>query len=105
MNVSDYITQKFQTFGITMSEAELLDISISSGLNEGDEVDSESHSKLNVAIARFIPTLFLRATSVSENGFSMSWDVNGLKAYYSYLCNHYGLKYEMNTDKPKVKFL
>lgn len=105
MIVSDYIAQKFQSFGITMSEADLLDISLSSGLVGNDEVVGDTHSKLNVSIAKFIPSLFLRATSVSESGFSMSWDLSGLKAYYAYLCKQYGLKDELNIDKPKVKFL
>lgn len=105
MNVSNYISQKFQSFGISVSEADLLDISLSSGLNVYDEVDDETHDKLNVSMAKFIPSLMMRATSVSESGFSMSWDMGGLKAYYSYLCKLYGLKDEINTDKPKVKFL
>ena len=105
MNVSNYISQKFQSFGISVSEADLLDISLSSGLNVDDEVNDETHDKLNVSMAKFIPSLMLRATSVSESGFSMSWDMGGLKAYYSYLCKLYGLKDGINTDKPKVKFL
>lgn len=105
MNVSNYISQKFQSFGISMSEADLLDISLSSGLNASDEVNEETHDKVNVAIAKAIPSLLMRATSVSEGGFSMSWDINGLKAYYSYMCKLYGLKDEINSDKPKVKFL
>lgn len=105
MNVSNYISQKFQSFGISMSEADLLDISISSGLNVEDEINSENHDRVNVSIAKFIPSLLLRATSINESGFSMSWDMNGLKSYYSYLCRMYGLTDEINTDKPKVKFL
>lgn len=105
MNVSNYISQKFQSFGISVSEADLLDISISSGLNVEDELDKGNHDRINVSIAKFIPSLLLRATNISESGFSMSWDLGGLKAYYSYLCKLYGLKDEINTDKPKVKFL
>lgn len=105
MTVQDYIQQKFQTFGISMSEADLLDISIRANVGMGDEMGIDNHNVVNMAIARSIPSLLLRATSVGESGFSMSWDINGLKAYYSYLCRQYGLKDEINTDKPRVKFL
>lgn len=105
MTIGDYITQKFQSFGITLSEAELLDVSHYSGLNTGDEANDEVYDKMLMAIARIIPSLMMRATSVSENGFSMTWDISGLKAYYSYLCKQYGFMDEINTDKPKVKFL
>lgn len=56
------------------------------------------------AIAKFIPSLLLRATSISESGFSMSWNIQGIKDYYSFLCKQYGLKDELG-NKPKVTFL
>lgn len=106
MTASDYIKQKFQSFGIQLSEADLLEILLSSG--GVDEVDKDGVDILAVAIARFIPSLLLRATSksVSENGHSksLSWDISGIKSYYLYLCNRYGLEDELNTDKAKVTF-
>lgn len=35
----------------------------------------------------------------------MSWNVEGMKEYYAFLCRKYGLTDELNTDKPKVRFL
>ena len=84
MTVNDYISQKFQTFGINLSEADLLEISLSSGISGEDEKDMSNIGLLSVAMAKFIPSLLLRATSVSENGFSMSWNTQGLKEYYSF---------------------
>ena len=86
MTVNDYISQKFQTFGINLSEADLLKI-----------------GRVSVAMAQFIRSLLLRATSISENGFSMSWDTKGVKEYYSFLCKKYGLE-DTLSDKPKVRF-
>lgn len=40
MNVKDYISQRLQTFGVAMSEAELLDVCLSAGIDGGDEVAS-----------------------------------------------------------------
>lgn len=105
MNVSSYITQKFQSFGISVSEADLLDMGFSSGVEMGDEVNDSNYKNISVSIAKFIPSLLLRATKVVENGFTMEWNLDGLKAYYSYLCKQYGITDEMNADKPKVKFL
>lgn len=104
MTIKEYITGKFQTFGIQMSEADLLDITLTGTLNGDDDVTNNNLVKVNVGIARFIPSLLLRASSISESGFSMSWDINALKTYYSYLCNLYGITDELN-DKPKVRFL
>lgn len=104
MTVKDYISKKFQTFGINLSEADLLEISLSSGISGEDEMDQSNIGLVSVTMAKFIPSLLLRATSISENGFSMSWNTQGLKEYYSFLCMKYGLE-DTLSDKPKVRFL
>ena len=104
MKVADYIKGKFQTFGITVSEADLLELSLSSGISGEDEMSQQNIGLVSVAMAEFIPSLLLRATSISENGFSMSWNIQGLKEYYSFLCKKYGLE-DILSDKPKVRFL
>ena len=105
MTVSDYIKGKFQTFGITVSEADLLELSLSSGISGEDEMDQQNIGLVSVAMAGFIPSLLLRATSINENGFSVSWNVEGIKQYYAFLCKKYGLKDDINTDKATVTFL
>ena len=105
MNVTEYIQQRFQTFGISVSEADLFDICLSANVYQEDEVIAENHALINVGIVRFIPTLLLRATSVGEGGFSASWDVKAMKDYYTYMCKKYGLKDELSTEKPRVRFL
>lgn len=105
MTVNGYIQQKFQTFGIQLSEADLLDMCLASKISGEEEMNEDCYGLVSVAIAKFIPSLLLRATSISESGFSMSWNIQGIKDYYSFLCKKYGLKDELNTDKPKVKFL
>ena len=104
MTVNDYISQKFQTFGINLSEADLLEISLSSEVSGEDEMGPSNIGLVSVAMAKFIPSLLLRATSISESGFSMSWNIQGIKDYYSFLCKQYGLKDELG-NKPKVTFL
>lgn len=105
MTVKEYISDKFQTFGIQLSEADLLDISLNAKKGLEDEVSQDNIVSVSVAMARFIPSLLLRATSIGESGFSMSWNIDGIKDYYSMLCRQYGLKDELNDNKPKIRFL
>lgn len=70
-----------------------------------DDVMSDNVDSISVAIARFIPTLLLRPTSINESGFSMSWNTQCVKDYYSLLCKKYGLKDELNDNKPKIRIL
>lgn len=105
MTAGEYVTQKFQSFGITLSEADLLDISLNSSIEGNAEMSTANITAVSVGMAKFIPSLLLRATSISESGFSMSWDITGIKQYYAYLCRTYGLKNELDTDKPKITFI
>ena len=83
MKARDYIKQKFQTFGINLSEADLLDMCLNSKISGEDEMNEDNRMRVSVAIAKFIPSLLLRATSISESGFSMSWNIQGIKDYLS----------------------
>lgn len=105
MNVRDYISSKFQSFGIQVSEADLLDMSLNARVNIEDDVDADVIDNISVAIAQFIPSLLLRPTSINESGFSMSWNTQGVRDYYSLLCKKYGLKDELNDNKPKIRIL
>lgn len=105
MNIRDYISSKFQSFGIQVSEADLLDMSLNARVNIEDDVDADVIDNISVAIAQFIPSLLLRPTSINESGFSMSWNTQGVKDYYSLLCKKYGLKDELNDNKPKIRIL
>lgn len=105
MTVADYIRGKFQTFGINLSESDLLEMALSSGLNTEDEMSRNNIGIISVSMARFIPSLLLRPSSINESGFSISWNIDGVKQYYAYLCNMYGLENVLDIDKPKVRFL
>ena len=104
MTVNDYIQQKFQTYGINLPEADLLDMCLNAKVSGEDEMNEDCYGRVSVAIAKFIPSLLLRATSISESGFSMSWNIQGIKDYYSLLCKQYGLKDDLSS-KPKCTFL
>jgi len=105
MSIKEYISSKFQSFGIQVSEADLLDMSLNANANVDDDVEPDTIGSISVAMALFIPSLLLRASSISESGFSMSWNIQGIKDYYSLLCKKYGLKDELNDNKPKIRFL
>lgn len=105
MSIKEYISSKFQSFGIQVSEADLLDMSLNANVVIDDDVDADVIDNISVAIAQFIPSLLLRPTSINESGFSMSWNTQGVKDYYSLLCKKYGLKDELNDNKPKIRIL
>ena len=103
MTIRVYISDKLQQFGINLSDADFIDMLDGTDFSEEDECLGDSLNVANIAIAEFIPSLLLRATSVSESGFSMSWNIEGIKEYYSILCSRYGLENKL-SDKPTIEF-
>ena len=104
MTVNDYILQKFQTFSVNLSEADLFDICLNAKISGGGEMNEDCQTRVSVAIAKFIPSLLLRPVSMGEGGVSVSWNFDGIKSYYFFLCKQYGLKDEL-SNKPKCTFL
>lgn len=99
MEIKEYIRQRFSAFGIQLSDADLLCISMEEG-----EITEDNISKIEVAIVRYIPNLLLRPNSISESGFSMSWDKQAMKDFYTLKCKEYGLEDRLNS-RPKITFL
>ncbi len=95
MKIKDYITSKFQTFGIELSEADLADISMTVSL--ADEFTQDNKNDVYLAlVGNVIPQLLLRPKSISESGFSISYDNDALKNYYEWLCNELGIEDTLN---------
>lgn len=95
MTIKEYITDKFQSFGITLSKADLFDVSMSVNMN--DDMTSENRNRVYLALIKtVIPQWLLRAKTVSENGFSISWDSEALLKWYSWLCSELGIEDELN---------
>jgi len=61
------------------------------------------------AVLLFAPILMLSPSSysVSENGHSKSigFNTDGFLKWYALMCKRYGVKDELNTEKPRIKFL
>ena len=93
MTIKDYILQKFNAFG-AISEAELLDMSFNGDFCLDDEYDVENTKAVGIAIAHFIEEKVFAPSmkSISEAGFSASWDYSNLGKYYLWLCDKYEIK-------------
>lgn len=105
MTIGEYIEQKFQSFGIELSEADILDISLTSGIGLDEGISGDNINPITVAIVKFIPDLLLRYSSFSEGDLSLSWADMKEKiiAWYSLRCSEYDLEDKL-SNKPTVNF-
>lgn len=97
MTIRQYISQKLQPFG-TISEAQLLDMSLSGNFGLDDEYHADNARLIGTAIIGFIEEMVFspKLSSINESGFSLSWDFSGLGKYYLWLCRKYGV--DSNPD-------
>ena len=109
ITVAEHIRGRFSKLDIRLSDVDIDVICAKGNLNPDDEYKQSMETRVEYGIALFIPELYaaIQSYSVSENGHSKSVTRNteGLLRWYSSLCRKYGLDDELNTDKPKVKFL
>ena len=101
MTIREYITDKFQSFGINVSEADLVDMLNDTDFNSSDEASGDALNVANIAITKYSLYLLCHPTSINESGFSMSWDPKGLEKFYSAMCIRYGLDNEL-PDRPTI---
>lgn len=94
INVSSYIEQKLAPFG-SLSEADIAEFEIKSGISAEEIVTADNMEQIERGMAEIVPSLLNHPTSVSENGFSVTWDTDGLKNFYLYLCRKYDITPEV----------
>ncbi len=106
MKAKGYLNQKFASVGLTLTDADLLDL----GVNADTEVTNSED--LYKKFIQFIPNLLLRPVAISEGGTSISRAKSeDIKVFYSKECKRLGLKDEFKevesearVIKPKVTF-
>lgn len=108
MTIGDHIRQLFGGFNIPLNDAAVMEIA-HGGLNPEMEYTAALHDRVMLAVLDFAPILMLSPSSysVSENGHSKSvgFNTDGFLRWYSLMCKRYGVSDELNTDRPRIKFL
>ncbi len=105
MTVSDYIKGQFEDFGVRLSDASVVEITIKGKLTSSDEVTESNFDKVNRAIVKSIPKLLMMPQSISEGSMSITKaQRETIMDYYRLQCKELGMKDEL-TKRPKVTFL
>jgi hypothetical protein len=103
MTVREYIASKLKPLRLLLSDADWSDISKYVD-PEAEDTDENIRAAYTVLATKVLPFYVNQAKSVSENGFSISFDGNGVLDFYVWLCKYLGIKDNL-TSKPRVTFL
>lgn len=98
MTLREYISSKLASLGYTPSEADFLDISAQCDIDQ--QATADTIPLAEVGLITLIP-LVLARPNVSESGFSLNYNSEGLKSYYSLLCRKHGMRDEL---APRISF-
>lgn len=100
MTYKEYVTAVLGKFGLSTSEIEF--IITEADLNPDTVVTATNKVLLKTAIYNQIPLFIAGLQDVSEGGYSVKWNVEGIKLWYSLLASELGLEDIFNL-KPKVR--
>lgn len=97
MTAKEYLTNTLSKFGVDESTIDL--IIINQGIDADKEISSTDVKGLKMAMFREFSQLIPLA-NVTEGGYSISWNWEALRSWYSSLADDLGVS---NPLKPKVK--
>lgn len=97
MTLREYITDKLKAF--SPSEALLVGVSFKHGVDLNAELTVRNIKAIDKITAITLGEILLapREASISENGFSVSWDFSNAAKYYLSLCATCGVTPDPNV--------
>jgi hypothetical protein len=101
MLIADYIKSKLGRFGMIIDDNEIEALLLKNSIALNDTYTVDSVDRTERALYDFIPELLVVA-SVSEGGYGISYDREGILDYYALLCQNLGLENRLSRQ-PKVR--
>jgi hypothetical protein len=90
MTIGDYIQAKLKRFNFSMSAEELEAFLVDQEMTASSQYTKELSNKTKIVMVAIIPELLL-APEIKQGDFSIKYNVDGIKTYYSMLCGQTGL--------------
>jgi len=97
MTNKEYLTIQLGKFGVTSEEIDL--ILVDNGINGEDQATDTK--ALKTAVFYKLPEMLAGMQDVSEGGYSVKWNLAGIKAWYSFLAGELGLPDKL-TPAPTI---
>jgi hypothetical protein len=101
LTYKEYVTTVLGKFGLSSAEIEF--ILSESDLSPDTVVTPDNKVLLKTAIYKGVPLVMAGLQDVSEGGYSVKWNVAGIKAWYSLLASDLGLDDLLAVATPKVR--
>lgn len=90
MNVKDFIVEKLNIWGIQYSQELILAEMSKIGLQDTEAYNGVNSLKVDLLLYNIIPDMIMQPNSISEGGYSISYDKNSIMRFYNLLCQRLG---------------
>lgn len=91
MKISEYISSTFKDFGTSVSKSLMYRITSTYGIDLDADIETIDIKDADICIIDGIVWILAFPSSISESGFSISFDKDGLTKLYKYLLAKYNL--------------
>ncbi len=98
MTSKEYLTKTLSGFGLDSDDIDI--ILMKGGIDADADCDFKACDK--AVYGRMSAVLKGTTQNVSEGGYSVSWNMDAVKLYYSALCNELGLE-NVLVSRPKIR--
>lgn len=90
MHVGEYLQDQLRAWGVTQSQ--LVDVALD-GIDPEEEYTADNRKAVQRAMLALLEQVILAPNqkSISESGFSVSWDFGNVGRYYLWLCRRLGI--------------
>ena len=95
----EYLKVQLSKFGVT--DAELEAALIAAGVDPNADLTPESAKQADAAIYDFIPRMLAGLQNTTEGDYSVSWNFEGVKLWYSALASKLG-KPDLLNPQPSI---
>lgn len=102
MTNKEYVTYVLGRFGLT--DADIDFILLESGLDpDGLVTTAEDRKAVKLAMYTQVPLMIAGLSNITEGGYSISWNIEGIKAWYSILASELGEDDQLAVAKPVIR--
>lgn len=90
MKITDFVVEKLSVWGVEYSDKLIIAEMQKVGLSENEDYTKTTSGKVDLIFYNIIPDLMMIPNSVSEGGYSISYDKKALANFYGQLSKKLG---------------
>lgn len=103
MKITEFVVEKLSIWGVEYSDKLIVAEMQKVGLSENEDYTEATSGKVDLIFYNIIPDLMMMPNSVSEGGYSISYDKKALANFYGQLSKKLGKVNQLTEANNQIK--